>query len=119
MSNAPKKILLKPSTDRDGSSESDVPAGEKGLSVSELKALHERLAALRAADAVPKTEEKEPKSVRALIAYAACDLGVNEEIVGTLVKSHFDVPEINLLLASDYDELVRYLGSLDIKQFIH
>lgn len=85
--------------------------------MSELKALHERLARLRAEDAQPKEEKR--KSVRALIAYAACDMGVNEEIVGTLVKQHFDVPETNLLLETDYDELVRYLGSLDIKQFIN
>jgi hypothetical protein len=119
MSNAPKKILLKPSTDRDGSSDSDVPAGEKGLSVSELKALHERLAALRAADAVPKTEENEPKSVRALIAYAACDLGVNEGVVLDLVKRHFGMTDINEITQDYRETLVRFLENLDIKKFIN
>jgi hypothetical protein len=119
MSNAPKKILPKPSSNRDGCSESDVPVGEKDLSVSELKALHEKLAALRAADAVALPEEKEHMSVRALIAYAACDLGVNESVVTDLVARHFGVTDISEMHEDYRSTLIRFLENLDIKQFIN
>ena len=119
MNSAPKKILLKPSTDRDGSSEPNAPVGEKDLSVSELKVLHEKLEALRRADAVAEPEENEHKSVRALIAFAACDRGVNEAVVMDLVKRHFGIADIGELTENYRGVLVRFLENLDIKKFIN
>lgn len=87
--------------------------------MSELKALHEKLAALRVEDTIADTEEKESKSFQALIAYAACDFGVNESVVMELVYRHFGVKDINDLNEGYRSALIRFLENMDIKQFIH
>lgn len=90
-----------------------------GLSASELKALHERLDALRAADEAAEPQEKEHRSFRALIAYAACDFGVNEIVVIDLVKRHFGVTDLNEITEDHREALVRFLENMDIKRFIN
>ena len=117
MINVRKSALLKRASNKEEPTNPDAPVSEEGLSVSELEALHKKLAALRASDAQPKEEER--KSVRALIAYAACDLGVNEEVVIALVKQHFEFDDISEMHEGHCDELVRFLENLDIKQFIN
>ncbi len=95
----------------------DVAAADKDLSASELEVLHKRLAVLRAA--CDESAEKNDKSIHALIVWAACDFGVNEEVVESLVKRHFEVADISEIQESSRDELVRFLANLDIKQFIN
>lgn len=110
---------IKDTVYRDGSSEPKVVSGEKELSVSEIKALHEKLSALRTVDAVSLPAEKELRSFRALVAYAACDFGINESVVIDLVKRHFGVVCISELDESYRGVLVRFLENLDIKQAIN
>ncbi len=120
MSSAPKQTLLKPSTDNEETLEAEKSPATNDLSLSELQLLHEGLAALREADGEEEgTEQEEHKSVRALIAYAACDLGINEEVVRAQVERHFEFSDISELRDGHYDELVQFLKDLNIKQFIN
>jgi hypothetical protein len=108
MSGAPKQIQPKASED------------EEELSPADLEILHGRLAALRAADGAEEcAEEKERKSVRALIACAACDLGVNEEVVRALVEHRFGGDVFSNLAEERYDELARFLENPDVKRLIN
>ena len=115
MSQAPKQTLLKPTPE----TEVEATSVANDLSESELQLLHEGLAALREADEAEGTEKNEHKSVRALIAYSACDFGVNEEIIRTQVERHFELSNIDELQSGHFDELVRFLENLDIKQLIN
>ncbi|MDD3028867.1 MAG: hypothetical protein PHS57_01100 [Alphaproteobacteria bacterium] len=112
MSHSPKPISKKQTADSDGSLEKD-------LSVSELRALHKRLVTLRSAANEAGSAKENNKSVRALIAFAACDFGVNEDVVDTLVKGHFQITNTNELNENNHDELIDFLENLDIKQFIN
>ena len=116
MSQAPKQIVLKPSSEPEG----EASSAANDLSASELDLLHKGLAALREMDAGAEGfVEEERKSVRALIAHAACDLGINEEVVEAQVKRHFELSDTDTLHSGQYDDLVQFLNNLDIKQFIN
>jgi hypothetical protein len=117
---AMKTASLKPSADNEVSADPNKTPEEEGLSESELQILHDGLSVLREeVEAEEVAEKKERKSVRELIAWAACDFGVNEEVVRVQVERHFEVSDINELNNGHYDELVRFLENLDIKQFIN
>ena len=93
---------------------------EDDLSEAELKtlkALHEKLAALRASNSIPKNKKR--RSLRALIAYAACNHGVNEEIIRALVERHFEFDDISELYNGHYDELVRFLDNVNVKEILN
>ena len=117
---ASKTTSLEPVSDKDASAEPSETPEEEDLSESELRTLHEGLAVLREeVEAEEATEKKERKSVRELIAWAACDFGVNEEVVRVQVERHFEVSDISELHSDHYDDLVRFLENLNIKQFIN
>ncbi len=88
------------------------------LTKEETKLLHEGLAALRAED---EQHPPEPvlKSIPALIAWTACDLGVNELVIRELIKLQFGPCDEKAEIGSDYyDTLVRFLEALEVKQHI-
>lgn len=115
MSQTPKKTLLKPAAD----TEAEESSAANDLSEAELQLIHDGFAALREMGDAEEAEKKEHKSVRALIAYTACDFGVNEEVIRTQVKRHFALSDVNELQGSRFDELVRFLETLDVKQLIN
>jgi hypothetical protein len=63
--------------------------------------------------------KKKRRSFRALIAWAACDFGVNDIMVMDLVKLHFGVADISELHEGHRAALNRFLENLDIKKFIN
>ena len=108
------------STANENSPDAEKPSAAGDLSSSELRVLHEGLAALRETDETSEEiDTKEHKSVRALIAWTACDLGVNEEVISAQVERHFELSNISELHSGHYDDLVRFLEKMDIKQFIN
>lgn len=118
MSSKTKLTLVKPSTEEPP--ESEKPTAVNDLSEAELQTLHDGLAVLREeVEAEEAAEEKERMSIRALIAWAACDFGVNEAVVRVQVERHFEVSDISELHDDHYDDLVLFLENLDIKQFIN
>jgi hypothetical protein len=120
MSRAPKTDQKKPSIGKDDGLDPNKAIKDEELSEAQLKAVHAKLDALRAADAAAEPDdEKERRSFRALIAYAACDFGVNDAMVTDLVKRHFGVADISELHEGCRDALNRFLGNLDIRKFIN
>jgi len=115
MSQTPKQTLLKPAPETEG----EAPSAANDLSEAELQLIHEGFAALREMVDAEEVEKKEHKSVRALIAFTACDFGVNEEVIRTQVEHHFALSDVNELQGSRFDELVRFLETLDVKQLIN
>ena len=92
---------------------------EKPLSEKEIKALHQRLDMLRAEDEAnpPKPVQR---SVRAMVAYAACDFGVNEQVVRAAIEQEFGCYDEQAEIGSDYyNELVHFLAHLNIKMLLH
>ncbi len=106
MGKAQKLTSLKPA--KDGASNSD------RLSASELKALHDRLAALRAKDIV--LDKLKRKSIQALIAYTAYNRGINEEVIRDLVKERFDFDGLDERRSEAFDAIIRFLADLDIRK---
>lgn len=118
MSSKTKLTLLKTPTEE--SPESEKPTAANDLSESELQTLHDGLAVLREeVEAEEAAKKKERKSVRELIAWAACDFGVNEEVIRVQVERHFEVSDISELHDGHHDDLVQFLKKLDIKRFIN
>lgn len=58
MSSTPKAVQKKPSVDKDGGLDPNKEIEDEGLSEAQLKALHKKLDALRAADALFDTAWK-------------------------------------------------------------
>jgi hypothetical protein len=120
MSSAPKAAQKKPSIEKDGGLYPNKVIEDEGLSEVQLKALHKKMDALRAADAVAEPDnKKQRRSFRALIAWAACDFGINDTMVTDLVKLHFGVADISELHEGHRATLNRFLENLDIKKFIN
>ena len=120
MNSVPKTVQKKPSVDKNGDLDPNKASKDEELSGAQLKVVHEKLDALRAADdAVEPDEEKEQRSFRALIAWAACDFGVNDLLITDLVKRHFGVADISELNEDCRDALNRFLENLDVRKFIN
>lgn len=92
---------------------------ERALSEKQIKALHQRLDMLRAEDEAnpPKPVQR---TVRAMVAYAACDFGVNEQVVRTAIEQEFGCCDEKAEIGSDYyNALIHFLAHLNIKMLLH
>ena len=116
MRKTPKNIILKPISDEEDSVKLGAEASADDLSLPALEELRRKLKLLRVTETL---EEPEQISVRALIAYVAYEKGTNEEIVRALVEKKFGVADIRAIHVDDYDDVVRFLTDLNIKEVMN
>ncbi|MDE1900957.1 MAG: hypothetical protein KGI37_04840 [Alphaproteobacteria bacterium] len=116
MRKTPKNIILKPISDEEKAAQLGAEVLADELSLPGLEALRRKLKLLRATETL---EEPEQVSIRALIAYIAYEKGANEEIVRGLVEKKFGVDDVSTIRVDDYDDVVRFLADLNIKEVMN
>lgn len=53
--------------------------------------------------------ENELKSVRAMIAYTACEQHVSQDVVSSVVETRFGAESVRHLCSRDYERVIRFL----------
>ena len=92
---------------------------EQPLTEEAIKALHKKLDRLRAEDEQRPQEEPVLRSMPALIGYAACDRGVNHQVIIGIIEQQLGFYDEKAEIGGDYyNAVVRFLETLDVRKFL-